>query len=190
MRRPHGLPVRGGGYAPPAAGIDHRRALLDFLQDSAHEIALLMARSPPDCSTCCRPSSTPARSTPTSGSRCGPTTPPSSPRVRPSRHRSTALCALKTRYRSSLICPKASRVTGCWTTRRWSSRGQRAAVRSGPGRGGQGAGRHQRHGHGHVTPLRRVQGGQLGEQRRGILVDVGHDSSACLCPLVGAQFTK
>jgi len=70
------------------------------------------------------------------------------------------------------------------------SRGQRAAVRSGPGRGGQGAGRHQRHGHGDVTPLRRVQGGLLGEQRRGILVDVGHDSSACLCPLVGAQFTK
>ena len=36
----------------------------------------------------------------------------------------------------------------------------------------------------------RVQGGLLGEQRRGILVDVGHDFSACLCRLAGAQFTK
>jgi hypothetical protein len=70
------------------------------------------------------------------------------------------------------------------------SRGQRAAVRPGPGRGDPGADGHQRHGHIHLTPLRRVQGGLLGEQRRGILVDVGHHSSACLCPLVGAHFTK
>src|SRR6476646_1237350 len=39
MRRPHGLPARGGAYAPPAAGIDHRRALLDLLPTKQHTSA-------------------------------------------------------------------------------------------------------------------------------------------------------